>query len=189
MKKFVPALCLFVLMSRSVFSFQLGLEFGVNPNLLMGANMRFSELFELKPQLGFLFKEDFSQLHLIVDGNFYLPEIMDLQHYAGLGLDLDVQSGNGGGFGLDGHYGLRYNINEIVSLFGQVGMRFDFDPFIFQSFRGGAGITIFFPNFDSYGPTGSAGSGSSSTPSYDSSGSGSFDSGTFDSGSSGSDGF
>ena len=108
---------------------------------------------------------------------------MELQHYAGLGLDLDVRSGNnGGGFGLDGHYGLRFNINEVLSLFGEIGLKTFFDPFVLRSFRGGVGITFFFPNFDSYGPSGSS-SSSGSSGSYDSSGSsGSYDS----SGSSGS---
>jgi hypothetical protein len=187
MKKLTTALCCIVFLSTSAFPFQLGLEFSAGSDMIMGANMRFNQLFELKPQLGFSFSENNNRLRLLVNSNFYLPEISDLQHYAGLGLDLDVQSGNNnGGFGLDGHYGLRYNITEIISLFGEIGFFMDFDPFYMSSFRGGAGITIFFPNFESYGPTASSGSSGSSSSggsynsgSYDSgSGSGSYDSGS-----------
>ena len=147
MKKVAISILLIGLLAGSAFPFKLGLEFGVSDGALVGANMRFTESFELKPQLGFVFIEDNSFMHLIFDANFYLPEIMELQHYAGPRLDLYVQ-GDDSKVALDGHYGLLYNFNDVLSMFGQVGLRVEFgnNP-TFGTIRSALECTIYFPNF------------------------------------------
>ena len=84
----------------------------------------------------------------MIDGNFYLPEIPQLQHYAGFGFNMFFQSETDGIVGLDGHYGVRYDINEVFSVFGELGLGINsFDPFDMSTFKSGIGCTIFFPNF------------------------------------------
>ena len=146
MNKKTLSFCLVGLFCLNASAFQLGLEFGVGNDVHVGTNMRFTELFELKPQLAFGFGEDYGMFDLIIDANFYLPELGELQHYAGPGISLNVESGNNNGvFTLNGHYGLRYNINDIVSIFGQIGFGMEFDPFVLKTFRNGVGITFYLP--------------------------------------------
>lgn len=146
MKKTALVMVVIGLLSTAAYPFRLGLEFSVSDQPTVGVNMRISDLFELKPQMGFSFSENFNTFNLIVDGNFYLPQLQDLQHYAGPGIALYADSDNAR-FGMNGHYGLRYDINDIISTFGEIGIRIGFDDFFLTTFRGGAGITIFFPEF------------------------------------------
>jgi hypothetical protein len=125
-------------------AFKMGLEFSVMEQATVGLNLRLSEKFELKPQLGFSFQEDNNTFRLNVDGNFYLPQIQTLQHYAGPGISLYANTDDVL-FSINGHYGLRYDINEIISTFGEIGIGINFDPFILNAFRGGLGVTFYFP--------------------------------------------
>ncbi len=148
MKKAVMSMIIVGLLSASAFPFKLGLEFQAGEQMVVGANMRFSELFELKPKLGFLFSDPVNLFSLVVDGNFYLPDLGELQHYAGFGVNLAIVSEDDASeFGLDGHYGLRYDINEVVSIFGQVGLGMIFTPdFVMSTYSTGAGVTFFIIN-------------------------------------------
>jgi hypothetical protein len=151
MKKVLSILAFVVLLSSSAYPFRLGLEFQAtadNHNDLgrVAVNMRLNDLVELKPMLGFKFSENNNRFSIGMDGNFYLPPIQDLQHYAGPGLAFDAFP-NGNTFQLHGQYGLRYDFNEILSTFGEIGVGMDFDPFVFGTFRGAVGLTIFFPTF------------------------------------------
>ncbi|NLD99390.1 MAG: hypothetical protein GX640_05900 [Fibrobacter sp.] len=144
MKKVKVVLLLVGIFYGSAFPLKLGLEFQAGNQSLVGANLRFTERFELKPQLGLLFRENYSQFQLVVNANFYLPDIGKVQHYAGPGMYLGFASGQDGQFGLDGHYGLRYNINDAISLFGQLGLGFNITPsFQLSTFTSGAGITFY----------------------------------------------
>ncbi len=146
MKKAMGILACVVLLSSSAYPFRMGLEFQTGSDQRINVNLRLNDLVELKPGLGFKFQENDNQFSIGVDGNFYLPQIQNLQHYAGPGISFKAES-NGNNFELHGQYGLRYDFNEILSAFGEIGLGMDFDPFIFRSFRSGVGLTIFFPNF------------------------------------------
>jgi hypothetical protein len=122
----------------------MGLDFGVSEKATLGLNLRIVEKFELKPAIGFGFTEDINTFSLSVDGNFYLPQIQTLQHYAGPQIWFMVNSRDGY-VGLNGHYGLRYDFNEVISTFGEIGINLQFDPFFLASFRGGLGLTFYFP--------------------------------------------
>lgn len=144
MKKTIMSVLMVGLLCSSAFPFKLGLEFQAGDQLFIGTNMRFSDFFELKPQLGFQFADDYDVFNLLVSGNFYLPDLGKLQHYAGLGIDLGFVSDEDAQFVLDGHYGLRYDINEVVSIFGQVGLGFVLAPeFAMTTYSSGAGITFY----------------------------------------------
>ncbi|MBN1576497.1 MAG: hypothetical protein JW913_08095 [Chitinispirillaceae bacterium] len=148
MRKTIVSLLIVGIFAATAHPFQLGVEFSVGEIPQVGANMRFNDLFELKPQLEFSFSENNNALGLCIDGNFYLPDISDLQHYAGFGFNFLVQSDYDSYAGLNGHYGLRYNINDIFSIFGELGIWIKrFDPFYMTTFKGGIGCTIYFPNF------------------------------------------
>ena len=54
MRKLALSILIIGLFCGNVFPFKLGLEFQAGQQMLFGANMRFSDLFELKPQLGFI---------------------------------------------------------------------------------------------------------------------------------------
>ena len=146
MKKAASILACVVLLSSSAYPFRLGLEFQTGSDQHIGVNMRINDLVEIKPALGFSFSDNDNRFRLLVNGNFYLPQIMDLQHYAGPGIALDVHNDNTD-FSLNGNYGLRYDFNEVLSTFGEVGLVMQFDPFVIRTLRAGVGLTIFFPNF------------------------------------------
>jgi hypothetical protein len=146
MKKTALVMIVIGLLSTAAYPFRLGLEFSVFDQPTIGANMRISDMFELKPQMGFSFSENFNTFALLVDGNFYLPQIQDLQHYAGPGIALEATSDDVQ-FGMNGHYGLRYDFNDNISAFGEIGIHIGFDDFYLTTLRSGAGITIFFPEF------------------------------------------
>ncbi|MBN1602449.1 MAG: hypothetical protein JW915_12625 [Chitinispirillaceae bacterium] len=144
MRKLSVFLFLAVIISKSAYPLGLGLEFSVDNDIAVGVNLRLTEKFELKPQLGFSIIEDASLFTLNVDGNFYLPQMQNLQHYAGPGISITAFEGNSD-FGIDGHYGLRYDFNDIISAFGQIGLGINFDPFALTTFRSGLGLTFYIP--------------------------------------------
>ena len=146
MKKVLSIVACVVLLSSSAYPFRLGLEFQTGSSQSIAVNMRLNDLVELKPSLGFSFSENNNTFSIGADGNFYLPQIQDLQHYAGPGISFRADP-NSNNFELHGQYGLRYDFNEILSTFAEIGLGMDFDPFVFGTFRGGVGLTIFFPNF------------------------------------------
>ena len=146
MRKTVLATLCIGLLAVSAFPFRMGLEFGVYSTPTVGLNLRVIDFIEVKPQLGFLFSDDYNSFTLGTDVNFYLPQIGDLQHYAGPGIGFNVNTDDSD-FQLDGHYGLRYDFNEVLSAFGQIGFTMGFDPLIFASSRAGLGLTVYFPNF------------------------------------------
>lgn len=145
MKKVAISMLLVCLFCSSAFSFKLGLEFQAGDQMLIGANLRFSDFFELKPQLGFRFSEFHDEFDLIASGNFYLKDLGQLQQYIGPGIHLVFSEESS--FGLDGHYGLRYNINDVLSIFGQVGLGMIFTPdFEVATFSTGVGLTFYMLN-------------------------------------------
>lgn len=144
MKKLSLFLLFVVIVSKSAYPLGLGLEFSVDNDVAVGVNLRITEKFELKPQLGFSIVEDASLFNLSLDGNIYLPQMQNLQHYAGPGITFMTFDGNTN-FSLDGHYGLRYDFNDIISAFGQIGLGINFDPFALTTFRSGLGLTFYIP--------------------------------------------
>lgn len=144
MRKLSLFLFLAVVVSKSAYPLGLGLEFSAGSDITVGVNLRLMEKFELKPQLGFSIIEDASLFALNLDGNFYLPQMQNLQHYVGPGITITAIEGNSN-FGIDGHYGLRYNFNDVISTFGEIGLGMNFDPFNLVTFRSGLGLTFFIP--------------------------------------------
>lgn len=145
MKKIALSMLIVGLLCSSAFSFKFGLEFQAGDQMLFGANMRFSDFFELKPQLGFEFAEFNDEFDLSVNGNFYLSDLGQLQQYVGPGIHLIFRDESS--FGIDGHYGLRYNINDALSIFGQVGLGMIFTPdFRINTYSTGVGLTFFMLN-------------------------------------------
>jgi hypothetical protein len=146
MRKTGFGILIVALLCTRAFPLGFGLEYSAFGNNVVGANLRINDAFEFKPQLGFTFSDAYNNLHLIFNGNYYFTETSGLQHYAGGALDLSVGDGNSD-VGLIGHYGMRYDINDVISLFGEAGIDMRFDPFILSSFRGGAGITFYISRY------------------------------------------
>ena len=142
MKKLLLSTLIIGILSGNAFSLQFGLEYTAGTQSIVGANLRISDVFEFKPQLGFVFSDDFNGLNLIFNGNYYFTDYSGLQQYAGGALDMFVGDGNSE-FMINGHYGMRYDINEVLSLFGEAGLNILFDPFVLSTFTGGVGITFF----------------------------------------------
>ncbi len=129
----------------SAFPFKLGLEFQAGQQMLVGGNLRFSEFFELKPQLGFVFSEFIDEFDLVVNANFYLADLGKLKQYVGPGVNFAFSDPTR--FGLSGNYGLRYDINDALSIFGQVGLGMIFTPdFEISTFSSGVGLTFYMLN-------------------------------------------
>lgn len=147
MKKIFASLLFVAIAATAAFPFKLGVEFSVGETQQVGANLRFTDMFEMKPQIGFSFSDGTNIFDLILDGNFYLPDIDELHHYAGFGLGMFFQSDENGKINLNAHYGLRYDVNDIISLFGEGGIKMDFDPFVMATFKGGIGCTFYIPGF------------------------------------------
>jgi|GEM_PF-3832872 len=147
MKKIVASLLFVAIAATAAYPFKLGIEFSAGASEQIGANLRFNDLFEFKPQIGFSFSDDDNRFNLLLDGNFYLPDIEELHHYAGFGLGMFFQTDTDGRINLNGHYGLRYDVNDIVSLFGEGGLSMVFDPFVMATFKGGVGCTFYIPGF------------------------------------------
>lgn len=144
MKKLLLSTLIIGVLSSSAFPLQFGLEYSAGYRSIVGANLRISDVFEFKPQLGFMFSDAYNNLNLIFNGNYYFADYSGLQQYAGGAFDMAVGDGDSD-FMINGHYGMRYNINEILSLFGEAGLNMHFDPFILTTFTGGVGITFFIP--------------------------------------------
>jgi len=145
MKKLVFSMLIVGLFCGNVFPFKLGLEFQAGQQMLFGANMRFSDFFELKPQLGFIFSDFQDEFDLVVNGNFYLSDLGQLQQYVGPGINFAFSDETR--FGINGNYGLRYDINDALSIFGQVGLGMIFTPdFSISTYSSGVGLTFYMLN-------------------------------------------
>ena len=145
MKKLTLSILIIGLSCGNVFPFKLGLEFQAGQQMLFGANMRFSDLFELKPQLGFIFSDFQDEFDLVVNGNFYLSDLGQLQQYVGPGINFAFSDETS--FGINGNYGLRYDINDALSIFGQVGLGMIFTPdFSIGTYSTGVGLTFYMLN-------------------------------------------
>ena len=83
MKKLALSMLIVGMLCGSAFPFKLGLEFQAGQQMLVGGNLRFSEFFELKPQLGFVFSEFIDEFDLVVNANFYLADLGKLKQYVG----------------------------------------------------------------------------------------------------------
>lgn len=145
MKKLSLSMLVVGLLCTSAFPFKLGLEFQAGELMLFGANLRFSDFFELKPQLGFEFGEIRDEFDLAVNGNFYLSDLGQLQQYVGPGVNFAFSDESS--FGLNGNYGLRYDINDALSIFGQIGLGMIFTPhFSIGTYSSGVGLTFYMLN-------------------------------------------
>ncbi len=145
MKKLTLSMLIVGLLCTSAFPFKLGLEFQAGQVMLFGANLRFSDFFELKPQLGFMFDDDRDEFDLAVNANFYLSDLGRLQQYVGPGVNFAFSDNSS--FGINGNYGLRYDINDAVSIFGQVGLGMIFTPdFSISTYSSGVGLTFYLLN-------------------------------------------
>src|SRR5690554_3379861 len=145
MKKLTLSILIVGLFCGNAFPFKLGLEFQAGQKMLFGANMRFSDLFELKPQLGFIFSDFQDEFDLVVNGNFYLSDLGQLQQYVGPGINFAFSDETS--FGINGNYGLRYDINDALSIFGQVGLGMIFTPdFSIGTYSTGVGLTFYMLN-------------------------------------------
>jgi len=139
-----------LLLAVQTFSASLGLEFKADEAENIALNIGFSDQFELKPQVAFRLG-DGAFIDLIVDGNFYFAEMSGLRHYAGFGVHFKIEdtANDNTAVNLGGHYGLRYDVNEIISIFGEIGVLVDFqDGFSLSSTRPGLGCTFYLPAFN-----------------------------------------
>ncbi|NLP01646.1 MAG: hypothetical protein GX089_04055 [Fibrobacter sp.] len=144
MKKTMMSMLIIGALCSSAFPLKLGLEFQTGSDHLVGANLRITDMVELKPQIGFQASDNHGAFGLAFSGNFYLPNLGDLQHYAGAGFRLDFIKDSDTQFGLDGHYGVRYDINDIFGVFGELGVLFDLAPsFFMSSYKAGVGCTFY----------------------------------------------
>lgn len=145
MKKLTLSMLIVGLLCTSAFPFKLGLEFQAGQVMLFGANLRFLDFFELKPQLGFMFDDERDEFDLAVNANFYLSDLGRLQQYVGPGVNFAFSDNSS--FGINGNYGLRYDINDAVSIFGQVGLGMIFTPdFSISTYSSGVGLTFYLLN-------------------------------------------
>ena len=145
MKKNFLSMMIVGLLCTSAFPFKFGMEFQAGDLMLFGANFRFFEFFELKPQIGFEFGETRDEVDLAVNGNFYLSDLGQLQQYVGPGVNFAFSDNSR--FAINGNYGLRYDINEAISVFGQIGLGMVFSPdFIIRTYSTGVGLTFYMLN-------------------------------------------
>lgn len=80
-----------------------------------------------------------------VAANLYLKKMQDLQHYIGIGASIySLLPAYEKNVMLNIHYGLRYDLNKILSTFGEFGVQTNFHPKV-QSFSTGIGLTFYVP--------------------------------------------
>ena len=149
--RFIITLILF-LFSSGYPQIKFGIDFTVGSSNYVGPNIRFSHFYELKPLFAIAIIDDRSDAFgIIINNNFYLKDIGKLQNYLGVAIGYinsmdDIVRVNDGAMLIGGQYGLRYNFNEIVSIFGEIGLISSVDPFIMTTGKSGLGVTFYFPN-------------------------------------------
>jgi hypothetical protein len=145
MKRFMISGMLAAALAIQVSAADFGIEFSAGSSQNVGVNVRFSDLYEMKPGIGFRVSENDVVFAFSMDNNFYFISGFDLSHYAGVGVGITAINNDNDDVDvtIDGHYGLRYDINAIVSIFGDLGLAFDIDPLVFRTFRSALGCTFF----------------------------------------------
>jgi hypothetical protein len=150
--KFRFLIILILFLSSGHSQTQFGIDFTVGSSNFVGPNIRFSHLYELKPLFAISIIDNKSDaIGIIINNNFYLKDIGRLQNYIGFAIGYinsmdDFIVVNNGAMLIGGQYGLRCNLNEIVSIFGEIGVVSSIDPFFMTTAKSGLGVTFYFPN-------------------------------------------
>lgn len=151
MKAKAALLCIGLAVVSSYCYPQFGIDFSVGEMGFIGPNIRFSHFYELKPSLEFTVTDNKSNsIGILAENNFYLVDVYNLQNYVGFGIGFVSNKDSNGNKTkhtmLTGQYGLRYDFNSVVSVFGQLGLLVELDPVVLSTHKSAIGITLYFPN-------------------------------------------
>ena len=151
LKKIIFSVVALSMFNFSVFATQLGFEFFSNSTPWLNANILVNEAIELKPGIQLHFGDNINTIGIGFDFNYYLSPIKPFNHYIGAGISfVSIEYENPlindeTSISFNGHYGLRYTLNEHMSIFGELGVNLKFSPTVFSTQRPGLGVTFYLP--------------------------------------------
>ena len=124
---------------------KIGIDFTVSNQSDLGLKWHISNLYCMNPYLGFNFaKVRDNTFFLIGIGNqFYLPSFAELDQYINISPAFYL-IGNNPNFEGNVSYGLQYQFNNTISIFGELGIEVIVPDGQVGTFRSGLGAILYF---------------------------------------------
>lgn len=136
----LKTVALIFVLCQSIFALDFGFVFSMFDKPSVGANLKFNDLYDLRPHLEMEFGDNTHNVVIGAENNFYAPNIKSLQNYFGIDPTIVVNGGDKAHFYFRVYYGLQYAFNDVVSVFGETGLKMDVDPNLLSSFSSGVGV-------------------------------------------------
>ncbi len=113
-----------------------GIPFGFQSGQGVGARLNFGDVYAFQPLVIFNYVNDQTSMTFSADNNFFIAGDDMLRQYVGANVNVDLD----GNFGTGGYYGLQHRVNEVVDVYGQLGLGVTFDPTFVSTFSTGVGV-------------------------------------------------
>lgn len=113
-----------------------GIPFGFQSGQGVGARLNFGDVYAFQPLVIFNYVNDETSMTFSADNNFFIAGDDMLRQYVGANVNVDLD----GNFGTGGYYGLQHRVNEVVDVYGQLGLGVTFDPTFVSTFSTGVGV-------------------------------------------------
>jgi len=129
---------------QSLFAFDFGFVFSMTDKLNVGADLKFNQVYDLRPHLGMVIGENYHTVVIGAENNFYPSNIGPLEQFFGIDPTFIIDSNeNSSFFSFRTYYGLQYAFNDVVSAFGEAGIKMDVDPNVFTTLSTGVGVIFY----------------------------------------------
>jgi hypothetical protein len=141
----VFAICMFLSVQAASYGGKIGVDFSVSSQPDVGLKWHISNLYCINPYLGFSFSKARDNTFFLVGiaNQFYLPSFAELDQY------IDISPafyliGNSPNFEGNIGYGLQYQFNSTISIYGELGIGVIVPDGQFGTFRSGLGAILYF---------------------------------------------
>jgi len=140
-------MCVCFSLNAASYGGKIGIDFTLSEQPTIGMKWHISKLYCVNPFFGFLAagkSADQGNLLIVGLGNqFYLPSFLALDHYINIS---PAYYGFGGSGFFEGKlsYGLQYQCNNTISIFGELGIVYYSRDYLAETFRSGVGAIFYF---------------------------------------------
>jgi hypothetical protein len=111
---------------QSIFAFDFGFVFSMTDKPNIGADLKFNQVYDLRPHLGMEISDNSNIVVIGAENNFYPSSIGPLEQFIGIDPTFTIDNDdNNSFFSFRTYYGLQYAFNDVISAFGEAGIKMD----------------------------------------------------------------
>ena len=144
-KAFLVLICVFIPLFAASYEGKVGLDFTFSYQPYVGLKWHIANGYCMNPYLGFIAVGNntaFPYLYVGIGNQFYLPPLFALDQYINVSPALYL---NNRKLYFNGSvsYGLQYQFNNAISVFGELGIEIAAPNVLVESFRNGVGVIFY----------------------------------------------